>query len=150
MNKVVVSGSRDRSMQYARARRLAAHILKALQIKRHILEVVFLENKEMRLLKREYFAKRKKRRRESRKTPANVLAFPEPKGLLLPFRFRRLLGEIYLNSDVIKEKPQDMASLLLHGILHLLGYTHEKKRDAYRMEALQGRLLRAMKKRHRP
>jgi len=33
---------------------------------------------------------------------------------------------------------------VLHGILHLRGYDHEKKRDAKRMEAREVRLLRRL------
>jgi len=44
------------------------------------------------------------------------------------------LGEIFLAPQCIQEKGEDIVLLALHGLLHLLGYTHERKSDSIEME----------------
>ena len=68
--------------------------------------------------------------------PTNVLSFHS--------------GDIVLCHPVIvrearaqgKTLAAHYAHLVMHGVLHLRGYQHEKKRDAARMEAREIRLLR--------
>jgi len=40
-----------------------------------------------------------------------------------------------------KTLADHLAHLVIHGVLHLAGYDHEKSRDALRMEALERRIL---------
>jgi probable rRNA maturation factor len=59
-------------------------------------------------------------------------------------------GDIVLCHPVIRREARAQgkslaahyAHLVVHGVLHLRGYGHEKKRDAARMEAREIRLLR--------
>ena len=59
------------------------------------------------------------------------------------------LGDIALAFGVVskearsqrKNMPEHAAHLAIHGVLHLLGYDHEKANDAKRMEALEIALL---------
>jgi len=59
-------------------------------------------------------------------------------------------GDVVLCHAVIRREARAQgkslsahyAHLVVHGILHLRGYRHEKKRDAARMEAREIRLLR--------
>jgi probable rRNA maturation factor len=59
-------------------------------------------------------------------------------------------GDIVLCHPVIRREARAQgksvtahyAHLVVHGVLHLRGYAHEKKRDAARMEAREVRLLR--------
>ena len=61
-------------------------------------------------------------------------------------------GDIVLCHPVIRREAQAQgkslaahyAHLVVHGVLHLRGYAHEKKRDAARMEAREIRLLRRL------
>jgi probable rRNA maturation factor len=76
-----------------------------------------------------------------KKTEPNVLAFPEPEQFPHPEAKKAYLGEIYLNKDILKESPERAMPLLLHGILHLLGYDHKKKSDIKTMEALEKAIL---------
>jgi probable rRNA maturation factor len=74
--------------------------------------------------------------------PTNVLSFPYGGGR----------GDIVLCHPVIAREARAQgksiaahyAHLVVHGILHLRGYDHEKKRDALRMEAREARLLRRL------
>jgi probable rRNA maturation factor len=78
--------------------------------------------------------------------PTNVLSFPSA-GAGGPY-----LGDIALGYGVLirearaqkKELSAHAAHLAIHGTLHLLGYDHEKARDAKAMEALEIELLAAL------
>ncbi|MGC9968470.1 MAG: rRNA maturation RNase YbeY [Minisyncoccia bacterium] len=97
------------------------------------LDVFLLPDREIAVLKRRFFKK---------KTEPNVLSFPEPLCFPHPETKRRYLGEIYLNRDLLRRDPERAAPLLLHGILHLLGYDHKKKAGAAKMEKLEKNILR--------
>jgi len=79
--------------------------------------------------------------------PTNVLAFPGPSGL--PPGVPREFGDLVICLPVVLEEaaeqgkaPVDhLAHLVVHGTLHLLGYTHDAEADAARMEALETRVL---------
>ncbi|MFH1193148.1 MAG: rRNA maturation RNase YbeY [Candidatus Jorgensenbacteria bacterium] len=51
------------------------------------------------------------------------------------------LGEIYLAPDCIARRDEHAESLAVHGLLHLLGYTHDGKRDTIEMEKIERELL---------
>lgn len=71
----------------------------------------------------------------------NVLAFPAPKRFPRPDIKAKPLGEIYLNPDYIKKHRENLAYMLIHGLLHLLGYDHKKKSDIIKMEKKESELL---------
>ncbi|HVN26340.1 MAG TPA: rRNA maturation RNase YbeY [Candidatus Paceibacterota bacterium] len=114
--------------------RLAAGFLKKLRVKGGSVDIILLPHARIKALKARFIAKQ---------TEPNVLSFPEPAGFPHPDmkRGRRFLGEIYLNRTIIARNPERTRPLLLHGILHLLGYDHAGDRDAVRMEALERRIL---------
>ncbi|MFA6135989.1 MAG: rRNA maturation RNase YbeY [Candidatus Paceibacterota bacterium] len=64
----------------------------------------------------------------------NVLSFCEPKNFVRPDKKAKYYGEIYLSLDFVKEKNQDLKLMVVHGILHLLGYDHVTKKDVLKME----------------
>lgn len=70
--------------------------------------------------------------------PTNVLSFPAKN-----FRAGRenLLGEIFLCPAEARRRGDEPAHLIIHGILHLLGYTHEKARDTMEMENQEDKIL---------
>ena len=108
--------------------RLVARILRSLKVKNATLDIFVLPNREIAALKKRFIKK---------KTEPNVLSFPEPKRFPHPETKKRHLGEVYLNRDILKKTPERATPLLLHGILHLLGYDHERKADAVKMERLE-------------
>ena len=78
----------------------------------------------------------------------NVLSFPAfamPRGGALP----PMLGDVVLAAETIsreaalEEKPFEhhLIHLIVHGVLHLLGYDHEAEADAEAMEAAERRAL---------
>jgi len=86
---------------------------------------------------RELNARFRKRRKAT-----NVLSFPYGSGS----------GDVILCHPVIAREARAQgktlaahyAHLVVHGILHLRGYDHEKKRDALRMERREVRILRRL------
>jgi rRNA maturation RNase YbeY len=108
------------------------------------LSVLFTDDQHMAQLNRRFLSK---------EGPTNVLAFPMSNGHTLKNDFG-MLGDIVLSVDRAVQEAKELDEpleetiyrLLLHGLLHLLGYDHEKSpREARRMEKEQARLLTFMK-----
>jgi probable rRNA maturation factor len=114
---------------------LAEKILKTLKVRNATLDIILLDNKSITKLKARFIKK---------KTEPNVLAFPEPSHFPHPETKKRYLGEIYLNRDILHKSPERAKALLLHGILHLLGYDHKKKSDIAEMEGLEAKILKKL------
>ena len=85
------------------------------------------------------------RRYRGRDYATNVLAFVYDDEL-------SLVGDIVLCAPVIRREARmqrktlaaHYAHLVIHGMLHLQGYDHERDDDAARMEAREAALLRAL------
>ena len=78
--------------------------------------------------------------------PTNVLSFPAPKN---PDGYRGDIaiahGVALKEAEVAGKRFADHAShLVVHGVLHLAGYDHEKDRDAQVMEPLEVRILKKL------
>jgi probable rRNA maturation factor len=67
----------------------------------------------------------------------------------VPAQSGRFLGDVavaretLLAEAVAEGKPaaHHLSHLIVHGVLHLLGYDHERAADARRMEALERKIL---------
>lgn len=80
--------------------------------------------------------------------PTNVLAFPSnlPKEILLDYP---LLGDVIICPEVLLQESKTLdtpldahwAHIIIHGILHLLGYDHISDADADIMQAIEITLL---------
>jgi probable rRNA maturation factor len=76
----------------------------------------------------------------------NVLSFPYEAA---PGEHTGLLGDIVVCAPVVLREAREQhkasrdhfAHLTIHGALHLLGYDHERARDARQMEALEREIL---------
>ena len=97
------------------------------------LEVYLIDNKTMNALGRRF--------NHRDKPSANILSFPVNDAFPYPDFSQHFLGEIYLAPDYIKVQGQNIDSLAIHGLLHLLGYTHNKKRDRMEMETLEKKIV---------
>jgi probable rRNA maturation factor len=84
-----------------------------------------------------------------KKGPTNVLSFPTE----LPIDVRKhFLGDIVICAPLVQieansqSKPLNAhwAHLIIHGILHLLGYNHEHDKEAKIMETLEAKLLKEL------
>jgi probable rRNA maturation factor len=93
-------------------------------------------------------------------SPVTLRIVGEREGRELNRRFRNVdratnvlsfhIGDVVLCHPVVRREAlaqgksvaAHYAHLVVHGVLHLRGYAHEKKRDAARMEAREIRILR--------
>jgi probable rRNA maturation factor len=83
------------------------------------------------------------------KKPTNVLSFPSPKGHSVPPGEPEFLGDIVLAAGVVAREAREQGKsveerashLIVHGMLHLLGYGHERDPDAERMEKREAAIL---------
>lgn len=81
-----------------------------------------------------------------REGPTNVLSFPfeAPPGVELP-----LLGDIVICAPVVARQAREQdkaeeahwAHMVVHGVLHLLGFDHRDEAEAAGMEALETEIL---------
>jgi rRNA maturation RNase YbeY len=119
----------------------ATEILKLLGERRAELSVALIGNGEMRKLNARY---RKK------DYPTDVLSFPAAAGI--PGGLQ-LLGDVIISVDKAKEQARErgrtldaeMITLIIHGVLHLLGYDHERSvKDARIMGRLEKKIYNAL------
>lgn len=115
-------------------------LISALKIRNSAAEVVLLPPEKMRLLKKK-FLKKKIGQGES----VDVLAFEEPPFFPHPDKKGNFLGEICVNREIALKDVELAKFLLVHGLLHLLHYSHDKKSDILKMEKLEKRLIKKLK-----
>ena len=80
--------------------------------------------------------------------PTNVLAFPASL-VGLPDDERDLLGDLVICGPLVEQEAAEQGKsaaghwghLLVHGMLHLLGYDHETLGQADEMESMEKRIL---------
>lgn len=108
--------------------------------------VLFTTDEAVRLLNRDW---------RGRDAPTNVLSFPAEPVPGLPPDFPgddQPLGDLALAWGVVTREAQargvppldHAAHLVVHGLLHLLGYDHRDGREARAMEVLEARAMSAM------
>jgi probable rRNA maturation factor len=83
--------------------------------------------------------------------PTNVLSFPalQPTGPRGADDAPRMLGDIAIAYETTRKEADDeqkpfdhhLSHLAVHGLLHLIGYDHEKDGDAETMETLETEIL---------
>ncbi|MGQ0674605.1 MAG: rRNA maturation RNase YbeY [Rhodospirillales bacterium] len=98
--------------------------------------VVLADDATLRRLNRDYRGKDK---------PTNVLSFP--------LAADGTLGDVVLALETLlaeaaaqgKPAADHLAHLVVHGVLHLLGYDHKRPAEARRMETLEIKVLRRLR-----
>lgn len=127
------------------ARRAVDGVLAEIGVKagqRSELSLVFSDDAHVRTLNAGWRGKDK---------PTNVLSFPafpgHPAGKLPP-----MLGDVVLAAETVaaealaegKPLAHHISHLIVHGILHLIGYDHETEAEAEEMEQTERRILAAL------
>ena len=121
-----------------RAKKLLSLSLKELHLDKAELSVLFIGDSGIQALNRQYLGKNR---------PTDVLSFPmdDPS----------VIGDIVISVDRAREQSkefgvslnEELARLLVHGLLHLLGYDHVKGgRQAKKMRDREEGLLRSLVK----
>jgi probable rRNA maturation factor len=81
--------------------------------------------------------------------PTNVLSFPAGDEGVAPDCGERQLGDVILALETTRREARDQAKalsahtshLVVHGVLHVLGYDHQGDAEAQVMEALERKIL---------
>ena len=105
--------------------------------------ILFTNNVVLKTLNNDWRGKNK---------PTNVLSFPAPKDLKVPHGEAKPLGDIALAFETVAKEAEASGKslkshtthLIVHGVLHLLGYDHEGDADATKMEAKEVRILKKL------
>lgn len=130
-----------RKLPGRRLKKIALAILGLLGQAEAELSLVLIGNSEMRKLNAKY------RRKDY---PTDVLSFPMEAGAPSA---TRLLGDVIISVEKAREQAkqrgrtpdQELATLLIHGIVHLLGYDHERSaKDARVMKRLENKIYRQL------
>lgn len=122
------------------------YVLRALGRSDCFLSIHLIGDERMRSLNRTH-------RGQDRTT--DVLAFAMSEGAVLEIN-ENDLGDIFVSVPQIRcqakkfNRPyqEELSRMLIHGILHLVGYDHVRKQDAAVMLPLQERLLHRVRARH--
>jgi probable rRNA maturation factor len=118
-------------------KKIALEVLELVGQSQAELSVALINNREMRKLNAKY---------RQKDYPTDVLSFPAANGL--PMKVR-LLGDVIISVEKAEEQAkergrsvkEETVTLLIHGVLHLLGYDHERSaKDARIMGGLEKKL----------
>ena len=110
------------------------------------LSITVVGDRSIRRVNREYL---------DRDRPTNVISFSQQEGDSFGVA-AGMLGDVIISAETSAREAQQggmqpfdrLCFLLLHGILHLCGYDHERsgEQEAVRMEKKEGELFRSLKK----
>jgi probable rRNA maturation factor len=141
MSVDLASRVRGRKLPLRRIKRTADKILDFLDRSESELSLALVGNAAIAKLNKKY-------RRKSK--PTDVLSFP---AATAANGAPRLLGDVVISIDKAREQAkaggwtlaEEIDRLLIHGIVHLLGYDHERSaKDARVMRALEKKIARAV------
>ena len=139
----VASRGRRAPALAARLGRGGRRLLRALRLGDAELSILLVSDGEMRKLNRDW---------RGRDRPTDVLAFAQREGAgPAP---DALLGDVVISVDTARRQAEERGHtlgregerLLVHGLLHLLGYDHERSpAEARRMQRRERALLRCLR-----
>lgn len=139
----IVNKIRRKKISVRRIKKTAQRILQFLDRDRAELSLALVDNRGMQKLNAQY---------RNKNEPTDVLSFPVEGSLPAGTEW---LGDVVISVEKAeaqarkrrKTLEQEMRELLIHGILHLLGYDHERSaRDARIMRAMEKRASRALER----
>jgi probable rRNA maturation factor len=119
---------------------MARDILNALDCHNVQLSILITDDREIAELNRQYLGRR---------GPTNVIAFPMREGEFSDIA-PEILGDVVISIETAEREAREgemeletrFSELLIHGILHLLGFDHESnEQQAHEMEEKSRELL---------
>lgn len=125
---------------YEEIEKYVEYLVKELTLDNCMFNIIFITNKEIHKINKEY-------RNVDR--PTDVISFALEDNKDIEYKDFRLLGDIYISVDRAIEQARDynhslkreLCFLSTHGILHLLGYDHQTKKEEEIMFTKQKELL---------
>ncbi|MCG8615239.1 MAG: rRNA maturation RNase YbeY [Desulfobacterales bacterium] len=139
--KILIDNRHEERLPTPPLEQKTEQILNALGCDAHEISIVIMDDPGVRELNATYRGKDK---------ATNVLSFPMQEGEFSDIT-PGLLGDVVISLETAAREADQagisleerMSQLLIHGILHLLGFDHEKgESDAHRMEEKSLELLR--------
>lgn len=147
--EILISNEQDLSVDEEMLGKIAEYTIAHEGIGNDVeLSIALVDEKEMQQLNLKYRGKNK---------PTDVLSFPteeiaqegEEIPGYVPEGFPHLLGDVVICPSVALKQAeeygqtfeQEMGLLLVHGVLHLLGYDHQEEEEAEEMEAREREIL---------
>ena len=136
---------RAKGLRSTTLRTLLTRSLRILGFPRATVSLVLTGDEHLRVLNRDFLEIDR---------PTDVLSFPLAEPGDLEDRERELfLGEIYISVETARAQAREarrplareVAHLVVHGLLHLLGHDHTTPAERLRMRAEESRLLRELK-----
>ena len=143
MSVDITHKERGKKVPTRELRKMAEGILAFLKQDRAELSLVLVDNRKIQELNARY---------RNRNEPTDVLSFPS--GESLPAGVQ-ILGDVVISVEKAEEQARkrrktverEIESLLIHGILHLLGYDHERsEKEAKVMRGLEKKISRALER----
>ena len=131
MNNFEIYNETDENIDIEEERKFINYALEYKKLTNVIFNIIFVNNEQIHQINKEY---------RGIDRPTDVISFALEEGenpINFSEEYGRLLGDIYISVDKIKEQAKEyghsekweMAFLTFHGILHLLGYDHMTKED---------------------
>ena len=131
MNNFEIYNETDENIDIEEERKFINYALEYKKLTNVIFNIIFVDNEQIHQINKEY---------RGIDRPTDVISFALEEGenpINFSEEYGRLLGDIYISVDKIKEQAKEyghsekreMAFLTIHGILHLLGYDHMTKED---------------------
>ncbi|MBP8744448.1 MAG: rRNA maturation RNase YbeY [Syntrophorhabdus sp.] len=117
-------------------RKIIENLLASLKLPDRDLSILFVDNKKIRQLNKQYFHK---------DYPTNVISFSYMDGLT-----SEVIGDIVISIERTREEAESLSvpfyerlfTLIIHGLVHILGYDHTgDKNQARRMRYREKKLL---------
>lgn len=139
--EIQISNHQELQVDTELLRNLAKYVLKSEGVREPTeLSITLVSPKEIQQLNLKY-------RRVNQ--PTDVLAFSLTETLSEEESMPQVLGDVIISPEVAREQAgeygekyeDELGRLLIHGILHLLGYNHEQEEEKVVMMAKQEQLL---------
>ena len=140
MNEITITNETDEYVDEALLNKVADYAMMSEDVNNGVVNIIIVDNKKIREINKEY-------RKIDKETDVISFALEDDDTFIeLPIR---VLGDIYISIDKVKAQAleyghslkREICFLVVHGILHLLGYDHMNISDEKVMFSKQDKIL---------
>ena len=140
MNEITITNETDEYVDEALLNKVADYAMMSEDVNNGVVNIIIVDNKKIREINKKY-------RGIDRETDVISFALEDDDTFIeLPIR---VLGDIYISIDKVKvqaseyghSEKREICFLVVHGILHLLGYDHMNASDEKVMFSKQDKIL---------
>ena len=140
MNEITITNETDEYVDETLLNKVADYAMMSEDVHNGVVNIIIVDNKRIREINKEY-------RKIDKETDVISFALEDDDTFIeLPIR---ILGDIYISIDKVKSQAseyghsekREICFLVVHGILHLLGYDHMNENDELVMFSKQDKIL---------